>query len=107
MRRASEFKTNLQHVINKSGVEISEYTAFYYRVARLQGDRVSKYTAHRQREARISQKAFSTPHIRYMFAGHVLGTRWMGAIYALNYGIFEFFSDSEVQSHIVDARPAH
>ena len=30
---------------------------------------------HRQRGAQISQKAFSTPHIRYTFAGHALGTR--------------------------------
>ena len=60
-------------------------------VARLQGDRVNEYTAHRQREARISQKAFSTPNIRYMFARHELGTRWMGAICALGAGIFLVF----------------
>ena len=50
----------------------------------LQADKVNEYIAHRQREAGVSKKAFSTPHIRFMFAGHALGTRWMGAIPALN-----------------------
>ena len=40
-----------------------------------------------------------------MFAGHALGTRWMGALCALSAGIFEFFSERKAQSHIVDARP--
>ena len=31
--------------------------------------------------------------INVMFAGHALGTGWMGAISALSAGIFEFFSD--------------
>ena len=39
------------------------------------------------REARISQKAFSTLHLCYMFAGHALGTRWMGVICALSAGV--------------------
>ena len=33
MKRASEFKTNIQSVINKSGVWINEYTAFSHRIA--------------------------------------------------------------------------
>ena len=53
----------------------------------------------------MSQKAFSTPHLRYMLAGHALGTRWMGAMCALSVGIFELFSSCKAQSHIVDARP--
>ena len=42
-----------------------------------------------------------------MLTGHALGTRLMGAICQLSAGIFEFFSDRKVQSHIVDARPTY
>ena len=50
----------------------------------------------------------NTPRIAsYMFAGHALGTRWMGIICALSADILKFFSDRKVQSHIVDARPTH
>ena len=68
--------------------------------------RVNECTTHRQREARISQKAFSTP---YMFAGHALGTRWMGVICALSAGIFVVFFTAQALSHIAyhHARPAH
>ena len=42
-----------------------------------------------------------------MFAGHTLGTRWIGAICALSAGIFVLFPDRRAQSRIVDARPTH
>ena len=41
----------------------------------LAGRQNQRIHAHGKREAQISQKAFSTPHIRYIFAGHALGTR--------------------------------
>ena len=63
-----------------------------------------KNRQHRQRVARINQRLFSTPHIRYMFAGHALETRWMGAICALSAGIFKVFSSRKSQSHVVGAR---
>ena len=71
------------------------------RVVRSQDDKVNEYIAHRQREAQISQKAFCTLHIRYMFAVHALAERYMRAQYRHFCGVFY----RKAQSHIVDARP--
>ena len=90
MRRTSAFKTNIQ-------VYKSANTQRF--APALRANRATKLTV------RISQKAFRTPHIRYMLAGHALGTRWMGAICALIAGIFECFSSHKAHSYIVDDDP--
>ena len=92
MRRASEVKTNIQRVINKS--------AFRHRVAIKQSDEVNDYTAGGTNKSESIQHAPCTLDMRYEHVG------W--ALYACSVLAFlRGFFASEAQSHIVDARPTH